>query len=89
MEEGGIAAPHRLTAWHARRPASWQAASLVPGGQPGDNRAESIFSSKVDFHFILSYFSSEKNPRACSGFEDLNFNLSFGFEHQEGDSDLC
>ena len=67
---------------------------MVPGGQPGTRRpawilrAESIFSSKVDFHFRLSYFSSEKNPRACSGFEDLILTLAIGFEHQEGDSDL-
>ncbi len=71
-----------------------EAVRLVTGGPPGTRlpawilRAAAIFSSKVDFQFIHSYFTLDKNPRACSGFQDLNFIFAIGFEHQEGDSDL-
>ena len=72
---GGGPPRDRRSAWH-------QAASLEPASRL------LYLVSKVDFQWIHSYFTLDKNPRACSGFQDLNFIFAIGFEHQEGDSDL-
>ena len=83
-----VTASTRRPAWCRRRSASWQAVRLAPGGQPGSCEQLLYLNSKVVFHQIHSYITIDKNPRACSGFLDLNFIIDIGFEHQEGDSDM-